>query len=218
MALNVVPSEPSGLADAKRIGPEDMQTIRAQGSQAQSCIRHSRARARIRRIGQYANQRVLGERATRPSSTAIAPEPCVRRLVMQMGRIEQRNQDIYVEQSDHARPRCLRFVAEPVDDFGSDDPRPSLLGQDRHAVAFARSASSRCESATRQLGKDAPRRSTAPCRELLGALENVLVDVQCGPHAMIITHQTSQVKERRTGSLARWTGRRAAGRSGRYAA
>ena len=104
MALNVIPAEPSGVAYAYRVRPEKMLTTRAEGLQTRGCILRRRAPARIGRIGQYADQPVLCERTSRPSAAAIASEPGVRRLVMQVGGIEQRNQDIYVEQGDHAPP------------------------------------------------------------------------------------------------------------------
>ena len=85
-----------------------MRTIRAEGSQTRGRILHRRAPARIGRIGQYADQPILGERTSRPSAAAIAAEPGVRRLVMQVGGIEQRNQDVYVEQSDDAPLKVRR--------------------------------------------------------------------------------------------------------------
>ncbi len=52
--------------------------------------------------------------------------------------VEQRNQDICVEQCYHASADCLGFVAEPINNFRRDQQRPSLLGQNRHTVALAR--------------------------------------------------------------------------------
>jgi hypothetical protein len=104
-----------------------MQTIRTEDSQTRSGILDRRAPARIGRIGQYANQCVFSERTGRPSAAAIATEPRVSCLVMQVGRIKQRHQDVYVKQCDHAPSSCLRFVAEPVDNFRRDQPGPSLL-------------------------------------------------------------------------------------------
>src|SRR5258708_16966096 len=117
MALNVIPSELSGIAHAYRVRPENMLTIRTEGSQTRGSILDRRAPSGIGRIGQYADQRILGERTSRPSAAAIAPEPRVSGLVMQVGGIEQRNQDVRVKQSDHAQSGCLKFVAEPVDNF-----------------------------------------------------------------------------------------------------
>jgi hypothetical protein len=151
MALNVIPSEPSGIANTYRIGPEDMQTIRTEDSQTPSSILDRRATAGIGRVGQYANQRVFCERTSRPSAAAIATEPLVSCFVMQVGWIKQRHQDVYVKECDHALSYCLRFVAQPVDNFRRDQPHPSLLEQDGHSVAFARSAIPRRQRATSEL-------------------------------------------------------------------
>jgi hypothetical protein len=191
MTLNVIPSELSAVAYAYRVRPEEMLTIRAESSQTRGRILYRRAPAGIGRIGQNADQRVLREWTGRPSAAAIVSEPCMRRLVMQVRGIEQRNQDVYVEQSDHAR---LRFVPELVDSLKCDEPRPSLLGQDRHAVALARRTISRRQCATGQLRKHTSRGRSASCRELLGALQDVVINIQCGAHLSIITHQSSGVK------------------------
>src|ERR1019366_7813638 len=42
---------------------------------------------------------------------------------------------------------------------------------------------------------DTPCGRSPPCSELLGALQNVLVDIQRSTHLVIITHQSSDVKE-----------------------
>ncbi len=105
MALNVIPVEPSGIAYADRVRPEKMLAIRTEGSQTRGCILKRRAPAGIGRIGQYADQRVLRKRTSRPSAAAIASEPGVSRLVMHVGGIKQRNQDVYVKESDHAPPK-----------------------------------------------------------------------------------------------------------------
>ena len=102
MTLNVIPEEPSGVAYADRVRPENMLTIRTEGAQTRGCILDRGAPARIGRSGQDADQRVLRKRTSRPSAAAIASEPRVSRLVMHVGGIKQRDQDVYVKESDHA--------------------------------------------------------------------------------------------------------------------
>src|ERR1700730_473907 len=99
MPLDAAPAETSGVAQAHRVGPENMLTVRTEGSQPRGCILDCGSAAGIGRIGQYANQRVFGERTCRPSAAAIASDPAVSRLVMQVLGIEQRYQHVYVEQS-----------------------------------------------------------------------------------------------------------------------
>ena len=120
MALKVIPSEPAGIANAHRVGPKNMQAIRTEDSQTRRGILERRAPAGIGRIGQYAHQRVFCQRTSCPSAAAIATEPRVSCLVMQVGGIKQRHKDVYVKQSDHALSSCLRFVAEPIDNFRRD--------------------------------------------------------------------------------------------------
>lgn len=105
-----------------------MGAIRTECSQTRGCIFYSRAPARIGRIGQYSDQCVFGQRASRPSTTAIASEPCVSRFVMDVGGIKQRNQDVYVEQRDQSAsrsrfticgvtsrcPRCFGRIGTPL--------------------------------------------------------------------------------------------------------
>jgi hypothetical protein len=78
-----------------------MMAIRTEGPQTRGCIFDRRAPAWIGRIGDDTDQRVLCERTSRPWAGAIASEPGVSRLVMQVRGIEQRHQDVHVEQSDH---------------------------------------------------------------------------------------------------------------------
>jgi hypothetical protein len=110
MALNVIPAEPSGVAYADRVRPENMLTIRTEGTQTCGCILDRGAPARVGRSGRDADHRVLRKRTSRPSAAAIASEPGVSRLVMHVGGIKQRNQDVYVKKSDHAPPieSCTR--------------------------------------------------------------------------------------------------------------
>ncbi len=112
---------------------------------------------------------------------------------MQVRGIEQRNQDVYVEQRNHDLSRRLVFVSKPINDFRSDDPPSSLLRQDRHAIALSRRSATGRKRATGKLGKNTTCRSASLCGELLGALQNVLIDIQGGTHVKIITHQTSDV-------------------------
>jgi hypothetical protein len=116
MALNVIPVEPSRIAYADRAGPEHMLTNRTEGSQTCGCVLHRGAASGIRWIGQHPDQRVLSNCTSGPLAAAIRPEPDMRRFVMQMGGIEQRNQDVYVKQSDHAPSKvppgaASRFLA-----------------------------------------------------------------------------------------------------------
>ena len=97
MTLNVGPAEPSGISHAHRIRPKKMQPIRTESSHARGSVLDGRPAARIGRIGQDTDQCVLGERTSRPSEAAVASEPRVSRLVMQMRGIEQRDQDVYVK-------------------------------------------------------------------------------------------------------------------------
>ena len=87
----------------------------------------------------------------------------------------------------------LGFVSEPVHNFRCDRLRPSLLRQQRHAITFARRAIARRQRTTGQLGQNTPGSSSTPRRELLGTLQHVLVDIQCGPHLVIVTHESSEV-------------------------
>ena len=86
MSLDVVPAEPSRIAYAYRVLPEDMMAIRTEGPQTRGCIFDRRAPAWVGRIGDDTDQRVLCERTSRPWAGAIASEPGVSRLVMQRGR------------------------------------------------------------------------------------------------------------------------------------
>jgi hypothetical protein len=182
MPLNVIPAKSSGIAYGHRVRPENMSAVRAEGSQARGRILDRRAPAGIGRVGKYAHQRIFSERTRRPSAPAIAPEPGVGRPVMQVLGIEQRHQNVYVEQSDHALSNWLGFVTEPVDDFRRDDSRSSLLGQNRHAIALARGACSRRQGDPSQLGENPPRGSPPPRGEFLGAFEHVLVNIERSSH------------------------------------
>ena len=102
MALNVIPSESTSIANAHGIGPEDMQPIRTKNSQTGSAVLDRSAPAWIRRIGQYSNQRVFRERTSRPPAATIATEPQVSCLMVQVGWVKQCYQDVYVKQRDHA--------------------------------------------------------------------------------------------------------------------
>lgn len=106
MALNVIPSESTSIANAHGIGPEDMQPIRTKNSQTGSAVLDRSAPAWIRRIGQYSNQRVFGERTSRPPAATIATEPQVSCLMVQVGWVKQCYEDVYVKQRDHALSRC----------------------------------------------------------------------------------------------------------------
>ncbi len=90
VALNAVPMEPTGIAHADRVRPENVLTIRTEGRGAP---------ARIGRIGQYTDERVLRERTRRPSLEAVASALGVSPLVMHVSRIEQRDQNVYVKKS-----------------------------------------------------------------------------------------------------------------------
>src|SRR3990172_8888085 len=56
----------------------------------------------VRRVAQHAHKAVLGDRAGGPALGAMVREPIVRHLVMHVGRIEQGNQYVDVEQYDAA--------------------------------------------------------------------------------------------------------------------
>lgn len=97
MPLNVPPLEPRALANADRIRPEDMFAVGAEGPEPRGCILHRRAPAGIRRIGQYAHQRVFSQWTGRPAMMLIDSEPCVSRLVVHVGGVEKCDQDVDVE-------------------------------------------------------------------------------------------------------------------------
>lgn len=103
MSLDVIPAEPSHIADTYRIRPENMMAVRTEGSQSRGRIFDRCAPARVGRIRENADQRVLCEWTSRPSAAAIASEPCVSRLVMQVRGIEQCHEDVHIEQRDHGR-------------------------------------------------------------------------------------------------------------------
>jgi hypothetical protein len=129
----------------------------------------------------------------------IDSEPGVRRLVVQMGGIEQGHQNVHVEQSDHAAR--LSFVPEPVNNFRCNEAGLSPGRQDRHAVAFAWGTAARSQSTAGELGKNPPCGSSTPRRQFLGGLKHVFVDVQCGSHGLIITHQSSDVNDANYGRM-----------------
>ena len=108
MTLNPIPLEAIAIANAHRIGPENVLAIRAEGSETRDAILNRGAVAGISRVRQNTNERVLGQRASRPSSIPIEAEPSVCRLVMDMRRIEERHQHVDIEERDHA----IRFRPE----------------------------------------------------------------------------------------------------------
>ena len=61
-------------------------------------IRYPVHRGPIRRVSQYAQEPALGSRTCRPPGPAIVFEPVVRELVMDVIRIDQRYQEVDVEQ------------------------------------------------------------------------------------------------------------------------
>jgi hypothetical protein len=97
MPLNMLPSEASTIAHARRIGPKQMIVFRAETRETRGRIGHRRARTRVGRIGEDPDQGVFRERASRPFVLAVEPEPYVRRFMMDMRRIKQRDQDVDVE-------------------------------------------------------------------------------------------------------------------------
>ena len=111
---------------------------------------------------------------------------------MQVRWIEQSNQRNHVEQRDHALGRRLIFVPEPVHIFRRDDSRQSLGGQNWNPIAHARSTTSRRQCATGELGKNTPCGRSSLGGKRFGALQNVLVDIECGAHAAI--HRASSIR------------------------
>ena len=195
MPLNMIPMKPTRVAHANRIRPENVLPARTKGSQTRSCVLQRSASPGISRIREQAYQRILCHRAGGPTAAAIAAEPKVSRFVVNVSRIKQRNQNVWVEESDH---KALWFVAQPIHNFRSHYARPSSFGQERHPIAPARGLVFRRERSSGQLRKNSPGRSSPLRREFLGALQHVLVDIECGSHRWIITHQTSDVKRTRT--------------------
>src|SRR5271166_2290206 len=100
MALDVFPSEAATFAYAGRVRPKHMLAFRTETSQARDCILYGCGLTRIRWIGQYPHKRVLGQRTSRPSMLAVEREPRVRRLMMHVRRIEQRNQYVHIKKCD----------------------------------------------------------------------------------------------------------------------
>ena len=108
MALNVFPSESSGVAYAYRVRPENVLAIRTEGLQTQGCVLDCGAPTRIRRIGQYADKRILSKRTCRPSSASNLFEPGMSRLVIQVSGIKESNQDVHVEEGYHTQFKVRR--------------------------------------------------------------------------------------------------------------
>ena len=82
-----------------------MLAIRTEASQTRGRILYAGTTTGLRRVGQHTDEPVLGERTSRLSILPIEHEPSVRRLVMYVRWIEQRDKHIHVEKSDHGTLR-----------------------------------------------------------------------------------------------------------------
>ncbi len=102
VTLDVLPAKAPELTYADRVWPKYMFALSTEGLQTRRCIFFGGGLTWIRRVGQYSNECVLRQRTGRPSILTIAPEPLVRRFMMDVRRIERRNQYIHVEERDHA--------------------------------------------------------------------------------------------------------------------
>jgi hypothetical protein len=102
VTLDVIPAKAPALTDAHGIWPKYMLALRTEGLQTRRCIFYGGGLTWIRRVGEYSNECVLRQRTGRPSILTIDLEPLVRRFMMDVRRIKQRNQHIHVEESDHA--------------------------------------------------------------------------------------------------------------------
>ena len=65
-------------------------------------------------IGQHSNQPVLRQRTRGPALFARLREPVVSRQVVNMTGVEQRHENVDIEQRDH-EPGALRLVEQPLD-------------------------------------------------------------------------------------------------------
>ena len=101
--------------------------------------------------------------------------------MMYVRRIKQRNEYIYVEQSDHWR---LGFVIpQTIYCLRCDQPGMSPWRQKRHAIALARGALARRQGTTREVRQHAPGSSPTLSGKLLSRLQHIFIDVQSGSHA-----------------------------------
>jgi hypothetical protein len=114
----------------------------------------------------------------------------VRRFLMHMGRIEQRNQHVHVQERDHV---ALRLVPQSIHDLSSDKYRPFSSRQHGYAMSLLdalRGVPLRSEPARRS---PAGRRA-ASSRELFRRLKYIRIDTQSGAHGFINAHQASMSK------------------------
>src|ERR1035441_1152997 len=79
-------------------------------------------------LAHHADAAIRGDRAGRPPVLSIPAEPAMRVLVVEVGGIEQRHQDIYVQQRDtHAMSRnwfTIRILGFEAPAFGTKSNTP----------------------------------------------------------------------------------------------
>ena len=110
--------------------------------------------------------------------------------------VEQRNEDVDVEQRDWRHERFHSSSRRSLTNFivGRGDGWPAL--KKRHAVSDAR-GSRPCQCPPRQFGQHFAGRRPPCAGQFLHRLEHVIVEVEGGSHASIITHHASRVNPTR---------------------
>ena len=101
MGHHLITSNGGRCRPGKRIGPEVMVGMRQQPHQ-QGHHRCWRTRAvGVARMPQDAQNTVLGERTRCPTRRTVLSKPVMGWVVMHMLRIQQGNQHVHIQQSDH---------------------------------------------------------------------------------------------------------------------
>ena len=130
---------------------------------------------------------------------AVVGEPVVRQVVMDMVGVEQRDEDIHIEERrsghesiDQAISRLLTVpqLVDQLHRWSASIGWPAR--EDRYTV----SGSSRARRLKRRAGElrdDAARRQAPDRRQFLDSLEDIVIDIERGTHYGSISHHTSDV-------------------------
>lgn len=174
---NVLTMKDVFVGERDVVRPEGVPAATCGSTQSLNRIVHG-DRVRILRLRQDANEPVLGQRTGCPSGGFVPLPPGVGALVMYVRGIEKSDQYVDVEERAHASGL---FFEESFDELRRHDGSPRRKEGEpvSNPCLFLLSTPDR---ASRELGKDLARGLLMGGRQLFYREEDVVVDVQGGPH------------------------------------
>ena len=179
--VDAVMSRDGLVEQTHRIRPELM--FRARAGACQLRQRHrGRNGVRVRRLRENPHASVLGDRARCPAALCIGHQPRSRRAMILVATIEQRDDDVDVEQRSHSvadlGSQPVDIVVRCVPSVGGDRLEPEELLRGRRTARLKRlTKPDPCE-----FRDHLTRRAFLPSRQVLGEEQHIVVEIQGGSH------------------------------------